>query len=333
VIRNKVLALSGGIGGAKLGQGLSLAFPADELVIVANTGDDFEHLGLYVSPDTDTLLYTLAGISNPATGWGRAEETWSCMTELRALGGEVWFQLGDKDLALHLYRTARLTSGATLSAVTDELRRSLKVRTPIVPMCEQPVRTHLETDRGFLPFQHYFVRDRCEPRVQAVHYVGSNKARLSTAFDEALRNEQLSAIIFCPSNPYLSIGPILAIPGVRDGIRRSRCPVIAVSPIVEGQALKGPTGKLMAELGIPVSAEAVAAHYSGLVDGLVLDRKDASSCLAIEKMGMHCYATNTIMQNLEDRIQLARDVMSFADSLVDGRGALPHNRQGMGAVD
>lgn len=315
MVRGISLALSGGVGGAKLALGLAQVLPPDRLAVVANTGDDFEHFGLYICPDVDTLLYTLAGLSNTETGWGRAEETWSCMTVLETLGGETWFRLGDKDLALHLYRTTRVREGASLSDVTEELRKRLQIGPEVLPMSDQPVRTHLQTRQGLMPFQQYFVRARCDPQVTSIQFAGAENARIAARVSELLYDDGLNAIIICPSNPYLSIDPILAIPGVRQAIEDTPSPVIAVSPIVGGRGIKGPTAKLMAELGVAVSAAAIAEHYNGLIDGLVLDQIDAPQAKLIEASGIACCVTNTVMRTLDDRIQLARDVLGFADTV------------------
>lgn len=315
MIDGVTLALSGGVGGAKLALGLARVLPLGKLAIVANTGDDFEHLGLHISPDVDTLLYTLAGINNPETGWGRAEESWSCMTFLKRLGGETWFRLGDKDLALHLYRRELLSKGATLVEVTQALGKSLGIGAELLPMSDQPVRTEVETDQGLMTFQQYFVRSRSEPAVKALHFAGADDARMATRFSELLADRTLHSIIICPSNPYLSVDPILAIPRVRTAIQRSPAPTIAISPIVDGRAIKGPTAKLMAELGITVSATAIAEHYRNLIDGFVLDETDAGLAETIETSGITCLVTNTIMRTLDDRTGLARDVLAFANSL------------------
>ncbi len=309
------LALSGGVGGAKLALGLANVLGPKELAIVANTGDDFEHMGLHISPDVDTLLYTLAGINNPETGWGRAEESWSCMSVLKRLRVETWFQLGDKDIAVHLYRRAQLNRGASLSEVIDGLRKRLKIGPEVLPMSDQPVRTQIESDEGFMPFQQYFVRERCKPVVKGLHFAGASDALMATRFSELLASNALRAVIICPSNPYLSIDPILSIPGVRQAIALSPAPTIAVSPIVGGRAIKGPTGKLMAELGIPVSATAVAQHYQDLVDGFVLDEVDAGLAGSIETSGIACSVTHTVMRTLEDRNRLAQNVLDFAHTL------------------
>jgi LPPG:FO 2-phospho-L-lactate transferase len=253
-----VLALSGGIGGAKLALGLSRVLPPEQLIVVANTGDDFEHLGLSISPDLDTLMYTLADMSDPERGWGRREETWTFMTALAALGGETWFQLGDGDLATHVERTRRLAAGDTLSHITGDFCRRIGIAARILPMSDDRVRTRVRCAEGWLDFQDYFVRRRCAPAVKELSYEGAASARPQPAFMAALADARLRAIIICPSNPYLSVDPILALPGVRAALKTCPAPVIAVSPIVGGRAVKGPTAKMMRELGRPATATAVA---------------------------------------------------------------------------
>ncbi len=307
-----VLALSGGIGGAKLALGLSRILPPGELVVVANTGDDFEHLGLSISPDLDTLLYTLAGIDNPETGWGLRSETWTFMAALGALGGETWFQLGDGDLATHVERTRRLKAGEPLSRITDDFRRRLGVRTKILPMTDDEVRTRVRTSEGWLEFQDYFVRRRCEPAVAELAYEGAAAARAHGEFLAALADARLRAIVVCPSNPFLSIDPILALPGVREALRTCPAPVVAVSPIIGGRAVKGPTAKMMVELGLPVAAAAVARHYGDLLDGYLVDHSDAGT---VTCSGLEVANAATMMTTLADREALAREVLAFADSL------------------
>ncbi len=311
----QVLALSGGVGGAKLALGLSHVVAPEALTVVVNTGDDFEHLGLHVSPDVDTLLYTLAGLNNPVTGWGRDGETWSFMTALGELGGETWFRLGDKDLATNIQRTARLAAGHSLSAVTAELAQALGVAVTVAPMSDAPVRTRVQTPTGWLGFQHYFVKHRCEPHVLGLDFEGSAAAAPSAAFELALSSPSLEAIVICPSNPYLSIDPMLSIPGLRAALSTSPVPVIAVSPIVAGRALKGPTAKIMAELGIQQSALSVARHYEDLLDGFVLDSRDAALAEAIPGARIAVTVANTVMETLGDRVQLARAVLDFARQL------------------
>jgi LPPG:FO 2-phospho-L-lactate transferase len=312
---SRVLALCGGVGGAKLAFGLMAAVPAADLTIAVNTGDDFEHLGLSICPDIDTVLYTLADLSDRTRGWGLAGETWSFMSALSRLGGEDWFLLGDQDLATHVERTRRLAAGDSLSAVTRHLATALGLGPTIVPMSDQPVRTRVATDQGELAFQHYFVRERCIPVATAVRYEGAEQASPSPGFAKALADPGLAAIILCPSNPYLSIDPILAVPGVREAIGRSRAPVVAVSPIIADQALKGPAAKLMAELGVAPGVESIARHYQGLIDGLVIDPADADHAPAIEASGIRVATKPAIMRTDDDRRRLARQTLAFAASL------------------
>jgi LPPG:FO 2-phospho-L-lactate transferase len=307
-----VLALSGGIGGAKLALGLSRVLPPDRLIVVANTGDDFEHLGLAISPDIDTLMYTLAGLDNPDTGWGRARETWTFMAALAALGGETWFRLGDGDLATHVERTRRLAAGETLSAVTADFCRRLGVAPRILPMSDQRVRTVLHTAEGRLDFQDYFVRRRCEPAVVALTYEGAATARPQADFIAALGDPRLRAVVICPSNPYLSVDPILALPGLRERLKSCPAPVIAVSPIIGGRAVKGPTAKMMIELGLTATAAAVAQHYGDMLDGYVVDEIDRD---IVAPPGVAVKATRTLMSTLADREALAAAVLAFADKL------------------
>ena len=310
------LALSGGVGGAKLALGLcDVLEDPGRLTVVANTGDDFEHLGLKVCPDLDTLTYSLAGLANAETGWGRAGESGAFMDALGALGGETWFFLGDKDLAIHVERTRRLRVGESLSAVTSDLCARLGIRARIVPMSDDPVPTVVETEDGPLAFQHYFVRERCRPRVLGFRHEGAERARPSAVFLDALTASDLSAVIICPSNPYISIDPILAVPGVRAALEACRAPVIAVSPIIGGQAVKGPTAKMMAELGIAPGAAAIAQHYAGLIDGFVLDKADRDAAAGIAAAGVAVEVTATMMTAREEKQALARAVLAFAERL------------------
>lgn len=297
------VALCGGVGGAKLALGLSRILPADRLTIVVNTGDDFEHVGLHVSPDVDTVLYTLSGLANTEQGWGLAGETWGFMEALARLGGPAWFRLGDHDLATHAVRTEMLRRGATLSSVTAHLARRLGVGPAIVPMSDDPVRTFVETDIGRLAFQSYFVEHRCAPRVRRVDFAGATKARPAPAALAALQAPGLAGIIVCPSNPWLSVDPMLAIPGWRAALEARRVPLVAVTPIVAGLAIKGPTAKIMGELGLEASAEAVARHYGRLLDGFLLDAADAALGPSI---AVPVLTADTIMRTLDDRIRVAR---------------------------
>ena len=245
-----VVALSGGVGGAKLALGLSRVLPAAELQVVCNTGDDFDHLGLCISPDIDTVAYTLAGVANREVGWGRHDETWSFMETLETLGGETWFRLGDRDLAMHVERTRRLRAGETLTTVTADLCARLGVAPRVLPMSDDPVRTRVRTDQGWIDFQEYFVRRRCEPVVHELAFHGATTARAQPEFLAALTDPATQAVVICPSNPFISIEPILAVPGVRAALADCAAPVIAVSPLIGGRAIKGPTAKMMAELGM-----------------------------------------------------------------------------------
>jgi LPPG:FO 2-phospho-L-lactate transferase len=307
-----VLALSGGIGGAKLALGLYRILPPGELTVVANTGDDFEHLGLSISPDIDTLLYTLAGIDNPELGWGRRNETWTFMAALEALGGEIWFKLGDGDLATHIERTKRLAGGESLSQVTDDFRRRLGISARLLPMSDGRVRTRLRTEEGWLDFQDYFVRRRASPVVREIAYAGASEARANPDFRAVLAGDDLELVVICPSNPFLSIDPVLSLPRVRDALRACRAPVVAVSPIIGGKAVKGPTAKIMAELGLPAGAAVVAQHYEDILDVFIADEADASE---VEDLGIPVRLARTLMSTIEDREVLARAVLAAA-----GRG-------------
>ena len=310
--RTNVLALSGGIGGAKLALGLTHVLAPEDLAIVVNTGDDFEHLGLSISPDIDTLVYTLAGLDNPEVGWGRRDETWTFMKALADLGGPDWFRLGDGDLAMHIERTRRLKAGETLSSVTADLARRLGIGPRILPASDDPVRTRLTTSDGVLDFQDYFVRLRCAPEVREIAFVGAETARALPEILDRLADDVLRAVVLCPSNPFVSIEPILAVPGLRQALRDTQAPVVAVSPIVGGQAIKGPAAKMMRELGISLTASSVAARYADFLDGFVLDECDAGLAGAIPTRTL---VTRTLMRDLETKTALATDVLAFADAL------------------
>lgn len=304
------LAITGGVGGAKLGLGLAKILGPEQLSFAVNTGDDFEHFGLQICPDVDTLTYTLAEISNQDVGWGRADESWAFMDALAALKGETWFKLGDRDLALHVRRTALLQAGWTLTAVTREISTRLGVAHPILPMSDDPVRTTVRTPAGPLSFQHYFVRDRCRPTVTGFDFVGSDQATLNPAIVKTLG--RLRGIIICPSNPFVSIDPLLSLPGARQMLGDCGVPIVAVSPIVGGQAIKGPTAKMMQELEIPVTARQVAEHYGDLLSGFVLDERDADLDGTLD---VPTVVTQSIMVTLQDRIALASSVVEFIDHL------------------
>lgn len=313
----KVLAVSGGVGGAKLALGLSRRLALGELAVLVNTGDDFTHLGLRICPDLDTVLYTLSGVVHPDQGWGRADETFGFMQELRRQGGPDWFLLGDRDLVLHVERTRRLAEGERLTQIMNDLASRFGVASRLLPMSDTPVSTLLDTDAGALEFQHYFVRLRAMPKVQRLHYAGAAQARPTDEILDLLRSRSLEAIILCPSNPYLSIDPVLAVPGLRLALRAAQVPIVAVSPIIGGRAIKGPTTKIMAELGIAADALAIARHYSGLIDGLLIDEVDATPDTreALEQTGLRIGVTRTLMKTLEDRERVAQAAIEFASGL------------------
>jgi len=302
----KIVALAGGVGGAKLAHGLAQILPPEDLTVIVNTGDDFEHYGLYICPDLDTVCYTLAGIANPETGWGRVDETWNGMENISKLGGLDWFRLGDKDLGTHLERTRRLKEGQSLSEITRDFCKAWGIEHTVLPMSDQPVRTIVETDEGELPFQEYFVHRRCEPRVRGFRFEGADKAVPAKGAREAIRTAD--AIVICPSNPWVSIDPILKV------IQKIEKPVIAVSPIIGGEAIKGPAAKMYRELGTEPSALAVANHYRGLVTHFVMDTIDAQLIESLGGLNMQTHVTNTVMKSHEDRKRLAENSLNFIGS-------------------
>jgi LPPG:FO 2-phospho-L-lactate transferase len=310
-----IVALAGGVGGARLAVGLAAALPPSDLSIVVNTGDDFEHLGLTVCPDLDTVMYTLAGVSNPVLGWGRRDETWSFMETLGTFGGETWFRLGDRDLALHVRRTQLLREGVPLSAITHELASRFDIEHAILPMSDTPVRTRVRTDKhGELAFQDYFVRLRCKPRVTAFRFAGSRGARIPLALKRLMKSA-IEAVVICPSNPYVSVAPILSVREIREWLRKRDFPIVAVSPIVGGAAIKGPAAKMMRELGASSSALGVVRHYADLVDGWVIDNADRNLQRAIEREGKSVLVTDTIMKSRARSAALAKRVLAFAHEL------------------
>ncbi len=309
---SSVVALCGGIGGAKLALGLYRVLPPEHLTLIVNTGDDFDHLGLRICPDLDTTLYTLADLANPEAGWGRRDETWTFMKTLADLGGETWFRLGDADLALHVERTRRLQAGEPLSRIAADVAQRFRIHAAIVPMSDEAVRTRVHTREGVLAFQEYFVRRRCEPAVTALEYAGAAAARIAPQALAALKAADVAAIILCPSNPYLSVDPILALPGMRAALKAAPAPVIAVTPLVAGKAIKGPTAKIMAELEVPLSSAAIARHYADFIDGFVLDRADAT---LVPAFSCSLLVADTLMVTLADRERLAREVLQFAATL------------------
>lgn len=307
---SRVVALSGGIGGAKLVLGLSRVLPPEDVIVIGNTGDDFEHLGLSISPDLDTIMYTLAGLDNPLLGWGRRDETWSFMETLGTFAGETWFRLGDRDLAVHVERTRRLRAGETLSAITGDFCRRLGIGPRLLPMSDDPVRTRVRTDEGWLDFQDYFVRRQCRPVVRALAFAGAEQAAANPQLLSALADPLLRAVVICPSNPFISVEPILAVPGVREAVAACGAPVLAVSPIVGGRAVKGPTAKMMRELGLEVSAATVAERYRDLLDGYVVDEADGAGVA-----GVRVFPASSLMTSLAEKEALARAVLDAADAI------------------
>jgi LPPG:FO 2-phospho-L-lactate transferase len=302
-----ILTLAGGVGAARFLDGLTRVVPPGEVYVIGNTGDDTEIYGLHISPDLDTVVYTLAGLANPVEAWGIHNDTFQSLGALGKLGEEVWFQLGDRDLATHIFRTSQLRSGTRLSAVTAQIAKKLGVRSSIVPMSDDPVRTIVQTSRGKLAFQTYFVRRRAKDRVLGVTFEGAPESRPAPGILKAIRGAD--GIIFCPSNPLISVGPILAVPGIRKAIAGRKCPSAAISPIVGGRAIKGPAAQMMKTMGMEVSALGVARIYQGLVDVLVIDKVDASLAPAIERLGVRTVVTNTIMTGTREKKALARTVV------------------------
>ena len=307
-----VVALAGGVGGAKLAYGLAQLVSPDKLTIIVNTADDFEHLSLHISPDLDTVMYTLAGLANSKTGWGVKDESWNTMAGLARYGGPTWFQLGDRDLATHLLRTQWLRQGYPHTWVTRELCRRLGVRCTILPMTEELVRTMVQTDEGELAFQEYFVQKQWQPVVRSIRFAGIEVAHPSREAVSAIRTADI--IVFCPSNPLVSLDPILALPSMRRILAASRAPRIAVSPIVGGQALKGPAAKLMAELGLEVSPLGVARHLNDVLTHFVLDHVDQAFQDAVTDLGLQPLVTGTVMLNDDDRVKLAGEILDFVGS-------------------
>jgi LPPG:FO 2-phospho-L-lactate transferase len=305
-----IVALAGGVGGAKLAQGLYRALPPDTLTVIGNTADDFEHFGLRISPDLDTVLYTLAGLADPATGWGIAGDTHQTFELLARYGGATWFSLGDRDFATHIRRSELLRAGWTLTAVTAELTRRLGVRAALLPMCDEPVMTVVTTPAGELAFQEYFVHRRHADPVSSVRFAGLADAALPTGVATALRGA--AAIVLCPSNPIVSLGPILGVSGLRELLVNAPCPVVAVSPIVGGRALKGPADQMLAGLGHDVSPVGVARLYQDYLTGLVLDAEDAALAPQVEALGIRALVTQTVMGDAADRQRLAAEVLAFA---------------------
>lgn len=315
----KILALSGGVGGAKLLHGLAELLPAEQLVAAVNTADDFEFWDLRICPDLDSNMYALAALNDQDRGWGMEDESWRTMVAMRRLGGETWFQMGDQDLATHLYRSMGLRGGKTLTEVTAAMCHHLGVSHRLLPMCEEPVATEVTTDQGVMEFQEYFVRERCQPVVKSLRFKGIAQARLNPAIEQWLQDDALAAVVICPSNPFLSVDPMLSVPGFRAALQRSGVPVVAVAPIVAGNAVKGPLGKMMAELDIPASADHVVRyyqqHHDQLLSGYVLDEQDSHLADDIVHMGVAVTQTDTMMTDMAAKQRVASTVLELIEQL------------------
>jgi LPPG:FO 2-phospho-L-lactate transferase len=310
-LHHHVVLLAGGVGGAKLAVGLAGTLPPEALTVIVNTGDDLEHLGLSVSPDVDTVMYSLAGLANPQTGWGVDGDTFQVMEMVSRYGGPDWFRLGDRDLGTHVMRTFWLGQGERLTVITRWLCEALGVRPSVLPMTDGRVRTMVETDMGWLSFQEYFVREKWQPAVHRLRYEGAETAHPSPEVEAALQSATL--VVFGPSNPFLSIDPILAVAGIRALLESSPAPCVAVSPIVSGQALKGPAARLMAGFGVEVSPVGIAKHYRNLVDGIILDTTDAGLISRVEQMGIKASAQQTVMNTLADKTALAQSLLKWVE--------------------
>ena len=310
-----IVALAGGVGGGRMAAGLAAVLPPKELTIVVNTGDDFEHMGFTICPDLDSVMYAVAGVNNPQTGWGRAGETWQFMEEIKRLGGEGWFNLGDRDLAVHVLRREALARGEPLSRVTRDLATRFGIKHAIVPMSDTPVRTRVKIKSGELTFQDYFVRQRCQPRAIAFRFAGVRGAQVPPLLQRVMGSRRVQAVVFCPSNPFVSIAPILGVPAIRAWLspaRARRFPVTAVSPIIGGAAVKGPAAKMMREMGLQPTTLALVRHYGSMVDRWVIDRQDAQFARTIESMGKRVLVTDTLMTDRNKSATLARLVRRFA---------------------
>ncbi len=315
----KIVALAGGVGGAKLAHGLAQILPPENLTIIVNTGDDFEHLGLYISPDLDTVCYTLAGLANPLTGWGRKDETWNAAENIAKLGGQTWFRLGDRDLGTHLERSRRLQKGDSLSAITRDFCKAWGIKHKILPMTDDFMPTIVDTvEMGELPFQEYFVHQRCEPTVKGFRFEGAESARPAEGVETAISDAD--AVVICPSNPWVSIDPILKAIKLKSTFESSSAsqkkPVLALSPIIGGEAVKGPAAKMYRELGITPSALAVAKHYEGFLDGFIFDRVDAKLESEIRDLGLKTMMIDSLMKDIKGRQRVAKDVLKLLDTLL-----------------
>ncbi|MFH2038737.1 MAG: 2-phospho-L-lactate transferase [Chloroflexota bacterium] len=309
----KIVALAGGVGGAKMVDGLSRASSALDLTIIVNTGDDFTHLGLRICPDIDTICYTLAGLANPDTGWGRLDESWHFISEVKTLGGEDWFQIGDKDLATHIERTRRLSEGQPLSRIVRDFCRRWKVKHTVLPMSDQSVATIVCTkEYGELSFQDYFVRKKCTPSIKTFRFEGINNAEPAPGVLDSI--EQADAIVICPSNPWVSIDPILNVPNILSNLEKK--PIIAISPIIGGKSVKGPAAKMYSELGLQPSALSVAKQYKEFIKAIVIDNQDLSLTENINLLGIMPFTTSILMKTIEDRRNLGQDVLNYIDRII-----------------
>jgi LPPG:FO 2-phospho-L-lactate transferase len=305
-----ITALAGGVGASKLLDGLVRAMSPDDLSIIVNTGDDIEMFGLYIAPDLDIVTYTLAGAVNAATGWGITGDTFHCLDAMERYGAARWFNLGDRDLATHIWRTMMMRQGHPLSEVADHIRRSHGLTCRILPMTDTHTPTTILTDEGPLHFQEYLVRRRAQPRVEGIRFENIETARPAPGVSEAIIDSQ--AIIICPSNPLISVGPILAVPGIHQALQATKAKVVAVSPVVGGVSLKGPTDRMLADLGMEVSAAQVARIYADILDLYVLDERDEDARAKIESLGVKVRVTNTVMTNAAEKLKLAEEVLSAA---------------------
>ena len=310
----KIIARSGGIGGAKLGLGLYQICAPEELYFITNTGDDFLYLGFYIAPDVDTLVYTLAGVNNTETGWGRADETWKTHNVLGELGADNWFKLGDKDLALHLHRSKALRNGERLTSITQDIANRFHLKATVLPMSDHMIQTVVDTNKGLLSFQEYFVKQASKPKIKNISFKSKNPEP-SAEVTEILMDPGLKGIVICPSNPYLSIDPILSIEKIRQSIAESKRPRVAVSPIINGQSVKGPTTKIMGELGLETNVLTIAQHYKDYIDGIVIDTSDQDYAGQIESMGIQVKLSEIMMNNDDDKKRVAEDVIHFIDHI------------------
>ena len=311
---NNLIAISGGIGGAKLCYGLDQILQPEQLRVIANTGDDFLYLGFYISPDIDTLIYTLAGVNNKETGWGREDETWKTHNVLGELGADNWFKLGDKDLALHLHRSKALKNGETLTSITQDIAERFKLKNIILPMSDHIIQTVVDTDKGSMPFQEYFVKESTTPKVREISFE-SKHPKTTKEVLEAINDPELSGFLIAPSNPYLSIDPILSIDKIKQTIMQSNKPRVAVSPIIGGDSVKGPTAKIMEEMGLEVNVITIANHYENLIDGLIIDNTDEEYIQAIESFGIKVKVTSILMHDNDDKTRLAEEAIEFLNEL------------------